>query len=361
MNAPRLISVATALPPHEVRQDDAKRLASHLFEGMPPDDRRLIAVFDTAGIETRQVVRPLEWYEVPRRFGETNRVFIESALELAEAAATRALDQAGLSPDRIDHLMLVTSTGVATPSLDARLANRMAFRPDIRRVPLWGLGCAGGAAGVARALDLARGAPRGYVLLISLEICSLTFQHGDVTRQNLVACSLFGDGCAAAVIAGSDAPAPARVPHRALELIDARSTLWQDTLDVMGWNIDEDGLHVVFSRDIPTIVREWALPSVESFLASHGLDPKTIEHVVTHPGGPKVLAAYAEALDRPVDDFRHAHAVLREHGNMSSPTCLFVLERFVAGDEIGAGENALLAALGPGFVSETVLMRGAGA
>jgi alkylresorcinol/alkylpyrone synthase len=362
---PSLVSVATALPPHRVAQSSCKEFADALFgPTLAADERRLLAVFDSAGIERRHFCMPLDWFARPHDLGECNALYVEHALDLSARAIEDALSRAGLAPGDVDHIVFVSSTGIATPSLDARLANRLALRGDVRRTPIWGLGCAGGASGLARARDFALADPEAIVLLVALELCSLTFQHGDRTRQNLVAASLFSDGAAAAIIAGAEAELPARRSGGAanggstIELTASRSRLWPDTLDVMGWNVDQHGLHVVFSRDIPTIVRDWVRPNLEEFLADHELGLATLDHVVAHPGGPKVLAAYAGALGLPATAFRHAYDVLRECGNMSSPTCLFVLERFVAADQIRPGQTAVLAALGPGFSSELVLMRG---
>ena len=332
-------------------------------EGLDPEDRRLISVFESSGIEKRYFCMPLEWYGEVRTFGEMNARYVEHAITLAVEASARALERAGLSPADVDHVVFVSSTGLATPSVDARLANLMPFRSDVRRTPIWGLGCAGGAAGLARARDFALADPHARVLLIALELCSLTFQRRDLDRRNLVAAALFADGAAAALVLGAEAPAPTvngnGVGTQRLELVASRSMLWPDTLDVMGWDVDERGLHVIFSRDIPTIVRDWVRPNLDSFLEANGTSLERIAHVVAHPGGPKVLAAYAEALGLPPEAFRHARAVLRECGNMSSPTCLFVLERALAAGDIRPGEAAVLAALGPGFSSELVLMRGA--
>jgi alkylresorcinol/alkylpyrone synthase len=309
---------------------------------------------------------PLEWYAQVRTFGEMNACYIEHAVALAAEASSRALARAGLTPAEVDHVVFVSSTGLSTPSVDARLANLLSFRSDVRRTPIWGLGCAGGAAGLARARDFALADPGAHVLLIALELCSLTFQRRDLDRRNLVAAALFADGAAAAVIAGADARAReaggsgngnGSAAH-GLELLASRSMLWPDTLDVMGWDVDERGLHVIFSRDIPTIVREWVRPNLDSFLAANGMSLEQLTHVVAHPGGPKVLAAYGEALGLAPHAFRHSRDVLRECGNMSSPTCLFVLERALAAGDIRPGDSAVLAALGPGFSSELVLMRG---
>jgi alkylresorcinol/alkylpyrone synthase len=353
------VGLATAVPPHVARQSDAKGLVGQLFAEVVGVDPRLMQVFEHAQIEKRHTCMPLEWYSTGHSFEEKNNLYVEHATRLAEEVARAALRHAALEPGDVDHVLFVSSTGLATPSIDALLANRMGFRSDVRRTPVWGLGCAGGAAGLARARDLALANPGAHVLLVALELCSLTFQHHDRSKRNLVATSLFADGAAAAVVAGADAAAPAANGHRALELLDSRSTFWPDTLDVMGWTVDGDGLHVVFSRDIPTIVHERVRPSLLGFLESHGLSLETLQHLVAHPGGVKVLRAYAEALGLPAEALRHARDVLREFGNMSSPSCLFVLERFLGAGEIGEGEHAVVAALGPGFAAEYVLLRGA--
>jgi alkylresorcinol/alkylpyrone synthase len=341
-----------------VDQNNARALIEALFSDLLKGvNRRLLEVFDHSGVESRRICMPLDWYATSHDFGETNALYLEHALALAEDAAERAIRAAGLEPSDVDHVVFVSSTGIATPSLDARLANRMGLREDVRRTPIWGLGCAGGAAGLSRARDFALADPEARVLLIALELCSLTFQRNDLDRRNLVAASLFSDGAAAAVVAGSAHAAVGEDASASLELLASRSTLWPDTLDIMGWDVDARGLHVVFSRDIPSIVRRWARPNLEAFLAASGLALEDLTHVIAHPGGPKVLAAYAEALGLAPDALRHAREVLRTCGNMSSPTCLFVLERAFAAGDFRPGDTAVVAALGPGFSSEYVLAR----
>lgn len=357
MNAsPRLRAVATASPSHRARQGDARSLASHLFRETLAKDARLLAVFDHAEIDGRDVCMPLEWYGEDHDFAEKNGLYVQHALALAADSVRTALRRAALEPEDVDHVVFVSSTGVATPSLDARLANVLPLRPDVRRTPIWGLGCAGGAAGLARARDFALADPEARVLLVVVELCTLTFQRNDLTKRNLVAASLFGDGAAAAVVEGARARSAASA-NGAPEVVASHSTLWPDSLDVMGWEVDGGGLHVVFSKDIPTIVREKVRPGLAAFLESRGLDLERLEHVVAHPGGMKVLRAYAEALGRSPDTFRHSRDVLRQHGNMSAPTCLFVLERLLETQEMRSGEHAVVAALGPGFSSEYVLLR----
>ncbi len=355
---PRLAGLATAAPPHVAPQASAQGLVSRLFAEVLATDDRLLQVFEHAHIEQRHTCMPLEWYASDHGFAEKNELYVEHAVRLAREVAGAALKRASLQPDAVDHVVFVSSTGLATPSIDALLANALGFRPDVRRTPIWGLGCAGGAAGLSRARDFALADPTSRVLLVALELCSLTFQRNDLSKRNLIASSLFGDGAAAALVVGGEVQATANgMPP--LELLGSRSTFWHDTTDVMGWTIDAAGLHVVFSRDIPSIVRERVRPSLLCFLESHGLELGALHHLVAHPGGAKVLTAYAEALGLPPAAFRHAREVLRDHGNMSSPSCLFVLERFLDAGEIRAGDNAVVAALGPGFAAEYVLLRGA--
>jgi len=353
----RLVSIATASPPYPVAQADAREFARQLFRDILTDDRaRLLDVFATTGIACRQVAAPLEWYGVDHSFAERNDLYVETAVALGRQVAERALERAGLTARDLDHIVFVSSTGIAAPSVDARLANLLGVRSHLRRTPIWGLGCAGGAAGLARARQFALAEPGSRVLLIAVELCSLTFQRNDLSKRNLVAASLFGDGAAAALVVADEAP-PSPNGHAHLRLDAAASTFWPDTLDIMGWEVDGAGLHVVFSRDIPTVVRQRVRPGIEEFLAGQSLTLADLDHVVAHPGGTKVLAAYQETLELAPDALDHARAVLRDHGNMSSPTCLFVLERFLAAGTIRAGDTALLSALGPGFGAEYVLMR----
>jgi len=357
---PKLAAIATAVPPHVVRQNDARGLVAQLFSGQLAGNRRLLDVFENAHIEQRHVCAPLEWFAEDHSFAEKNARYVDYAVRLASEAVTKALQRAHLVPSDVDHIVFVSSTGLATPSIDALLANALGFRADIRRTPIWGLGCAGGAAGISHTRDLCLARPTARVVLVALELCSLTFQRGDLSKRNLVASSLFGDGAAAAVVLGGATAGAEPNGRPGLELVASRSVLWRDTVDVMGWTVDGDGLHVVFSRDIPTIVRERVRPSLTAFLDSCGVGLDVLEHVVAHPGGAKVLNAYAETLGLGEGALAHAREVLRCYGNMSSPSCLFVLERFLDTGTIRPGDRALIAALGPGFSAEYVLTRAVG-
>ncbi len=344
--APRIRSVATAVPAHVLPQAELRGFAERFFAHDFPALPRLLRVFDHAGVERRQLVRPQAWYERPRGFPEKNAVYVEEALALSERAASAAIERASVRLEELAAVVFVSSTGVATPSLDSVLVQRLGLSRSIARVPLWGLGCAGGAAGVARAAALARGLGRA-VLLVTVEICSVTFVHEDRSRSNLVATALFGDGAAAAVIGGGgEGPT----------VLGGFSHLVDDSADVMGWTVRETGLEVRFARSIPAIVREHVPPVVAAALAEHELTRDRVADWVLHPGGAKVLAAYEEALGLTPRELEHALAVLRDHGNMSSPTVMFVLERWMQ-SAAPSGGPALLMSLGPGFCVEGAVLR----
>jgi alkylresorcinol/alkylpyrone synthase len=348
----RIAAVRTAVPRHQVGQDEARQFCRALFQEAYADIDRFLPVFSNALIEHRYFSAPPEWFSSEHSFAEKNQLYIESALELGEAAITACLESAGLGPQDLDHLFFVSTTGIATPSIDARLINRLRLRPNIRRTPIWGLGCAGGVAGLSRAYEYTQAFPRERALLLALELCGLTFQRNDLSKSNLVATSLFGDGAAAVLVSGDE------TRDAGPSILSSRSTLWYDSLEVMGWSINDRGLKVLFSRDIPTIVRDLALPALEAFLAAQGMTLQQLDHVIAHPGGTKVIEAYEQALGLANGKMARARDVLRRYGNMSSPTVLFVLEDFMRSGAIGAGEYGLLTALGPGFSSEMLLIQG---
>lgn len=351
---PRIEAVATAVPPYEINQEDSMRLARRFFQDAFPDIDRLLGVFGNSQIHKRHLCMPLDWYEQERHFAEKNKLYVENAEELAAQAVRKCLEKASLPADSIDCLMFVSSTGIATPSLDSRLVNRLGMRQDVTRVPLWGLGCAGGAMGLSRACEYARAYPERRVLLVSVELCGLTFIRRDMSKSNLVATCLFGDGAAAVLVEGD---------HAALHVHDsprphfrgARTTTWPDTLDVMGWELTESGLKVIFSRDIPSIIRQSMKENVDTFLTPHDTSLEHLRHFIFHPGGAKVLTAYQRSLGLPSEATRLSAEVLHDFGNMSSPTVLFVLEKSME-REWEQGDLGLVAALGPGFSSEMLLL-----
>lgn len=296
---------------------------------------------------------PPEWFGNGRDFGESNAVYIDWATRLGEQVARHCLAQAELTPGDLDHIIFVSTTGLATPSIDARLANVLGLRSDIRRTPLWGLGCAGGASGLAHAYRAALADPTARVLLVAVELCSLTFKSDDYSKSNFVATALFADGAAGVLVAGDEATIDSDGPA----ITAASSTTWPDSLDVMGWNFDSVGMQVVFSRSIPKLVRDKARTNIEDFLNNNALTFDDLAAFIVHPGGPKVMEAYQEALPLPAAYFDGARAVLRDYGNMSSPTVLFVLDRCLRADTPNPGANALVTALGPGFSAENVLLQ----
>jgi alkylresorcinol/alkylpyrone synthase len=337
---PRLAALATAVPPYVLGQPEVATRARHLFAeraGAALD--RLMPVFANAGIERRYSSVPIDWYEHAHGWTERNLLYLENALSLLEQAARDALTLAALIPTDIDAVVVASTTGVATPSLDAMLIDRLGLKPEVRRLPIFGLGCAGGVIGLARAADLARVAPQSRVLFLVVELCALNFRKNDTSKSNVVATALFGDGAAAAVLScRGDGPA----------LGPAGEHTWPQSLDIMGWDVTEDGLKAVFSRDIPALVRGHMRRVAGDFLARHGLSFESIRHFVCHPGGAKVLSALEEAFRLSDGALHEARSVLRDYGNMSAATVLFVLERML---RQGATGRMLVTALGPGFTA----------
>jgi len=347
---PRILSAATAVPPHVLHRQDAKQFAKAFFASGHADIDRLLPVFDSADIDRRYICNPLDWFTSPKSFREKNDDYIHWSVELGSQAATRALDRAGLKPADVSYLIFVSTTGLATPSIDARLIGHMGMGEHTRRTPIWGLGCAGGVAGLSHAHHHALGHPESITLLVAVELCSLTFHFGDKSKSNLVASALFGDGAAAAVVGGN------QVEGDGLEIIDTESTLWPGSTGVMGWDFEADGMQVVFSKDIPSIVLRESKRNITDFLARQELTLDQIGFFVAHPGGAKVIAAYEEALSLGPGAMQGARDVLREYGNMSSASMLFVLDRLLAENQLRPGERGLATALGPGFSSELVLL-----
>ena len=344
-----LAGVATASPTFQLDQQEITRRMRGLFGTRRQDIDRLLPAFGNAGIETRQSCVPMEWYLTPSDWKSRNALFIDNAIELMAEAAERCLAEAGLPYDAIDGLVTVTTTGIATPSLDARLMDRLPFRRDATRLPVFGLGCAGGVLGVTRAASLAQGlagqrSGGARVLCLVVELCALTFRANDPSKSNVIATALFGDGAAAVLLEAGSATGTAG----ALTLGPAGEYTWPRSLDVMGWEMENDGLGVLFSRDIPALIRADLRPAADAFLARHGLSHADLDGYVCHPGGAKVIAALEEAFEQPEGSFTAAREVLRAHGNMSAVTVLFVLDRL---RRAGMKGRYLMTALGPGFTA----------
>jgi alkylresorcinol/alkylpyrone synthase len=345
---PKVLSVATALPPYRIGQDEVKEFARALFSDEFKDIERLAPVFDNVRVDDRYFCVPREWFERDHGFPERNDLYVEHALDLSEKAARRALDRAGAAAEDVGAIFFVSTTGLSTPSLDSRLIFRLGLSEHTRRVPIWGLGCAAGVAGLAHAADHARLYPGKLTLLVGVELCGLTFQRGDLSKANLVATSLFADG-AAAVLLGEGA--------QGIELTGGHSTTWPETEDIMGWEVVETGFKVKISRSIPTLVRQRMTENLATACEFAGLSPEEIRHYVTHPGGARVLDALEEVLGFEPGGLTLSREVLRDCGNMSSVTVLFVLERFLRNREFATGDMGMLSALGPGFSAEHVFFR----
>lgn len=335
---PTILSVATAVPRFRLDQGDVAALAPRLFDRQRSEIDRLMPVFENAGIATRYSCVPVDWYLAPHGWKERNALYLDNAVELLSNAATDALAQSGRQPRDIAAVVVASTTGIATPSLDALIMNRLGLPTDIMRLPIFGLGCAGGVVGLSHAANLARTLPEGDVLFLAVELCALTFRQGDIGKSNIIAAALFGDGATAMVIGRPGSPG--------LRLGASGMKTWRDSLDVMGWHVEDDGLGVLFSRDIPSLVREDLRPAADEFLAGCGLSRRDLSGLVCHPGGVKVLDALEAAFDLAPGSMQAAREVLRDYGNMSAVTVLFVLRRMM---EQGLAGRHLMTALGPGF------------
>lgn len=347
---PRIRSVGTSVPATRIDQADAEAFARLKFAAHIPDLDRLLPLFAHSGIATRYFAAPRDWFFTAHGMAEKSALYAAEATRLSADAAGRALSGAELSPHDIDYIIYVNTTGLATPSIDARLINVLGLRHDIRRTPIWGLGCAGGAAGLSHAYHYALAHPGARILVVATELCGLTFLPDDTSKANLVATALFGDGAAAAVVCGDETAGPG------LEIRGTGSRFFPDSLDVMGWTVLQEGLQVVFAQRIPEIVQETAAQDMGAFLSRFGLTIADVGAFLLHPGGARVLAAYQNALGLRPEQLDLARGVLRDFGNMSSATVLFVLERYLQEHGTGNGGHGLISSLGPGFCSESLLV-----
>jgi alkylresorcinol/alkylpyrone synthase len=345
----QIVAVGRSLPAHYFAQQDLLEALSTLWAGRFHNPGRLEQIHGNVRVEGRYLALPIEDYEKLRGFGDANAAFIDCGLELGEQAIRAALAAAGLSPVDVDHIFSVTVTGICAPSLDARLANRLPLRSDVKRTPIFGLGCVAGAAGIARAADYLRAFPDETAVLLSVELCSLTLQRGDASIANVIASGLFGDGAAAVVLRGANTRA------QGPRILATRSIFYPHTERVMGWDVADGGFQVVLSADVPKLAAELR-PDVDRFLTDQGIDLSEIEVFVCHPGGPKVLEAIEESLSLPPEALAHSWKHLSRVGNLSSASVLFVLGE-VLDEQPEPGAFGLLLAMGPGFCSELVLLQ----
>ncbi|HEU5482642.1 MAG TPA: type III polyketide synthase [Sphingomicrobium sp.] len=345
MHGCSLLSLATAVPPQVVEQDYAKVAARRAFGGSKALFDRLAGVFDNAGIARRHIVAPADWYEQHHGWRDRNDLYLAAAQQLFEEAATTAIEKAGLEPGEIDGVVTISTTGIATPSLEARAGPKLGFRPDVRRVPVFGLGCAGGVGGLATAARLARADPGSNWLMVAVETCSISIRLDSDDPAAIVATALFGDGAAAAVVRSGS--------HSIARIAGAAEKLWPDTQRIMGWDVEDPGLAVVFDRAIPPFIEENLAPAVDEMLASLGLSRDDIDRFCCHPGGVKVIDAIETSLELPQGELNLEREVLHDYGNMSAPTVLFVLERLI---ERGPPKRVMMTAFGPGFTCAGLLL-----
>ena len=349
---PVLEAIGTAVHGPPVLQSDVRRKAEEVLAALAPELLDKMDVFEATGIRKRHLVRELDWFLEPHGWAERAEIYRDVGLDIMERASRAALERAGVDARDVDGIVFVSTTGLATPSLDARLVNALGMRSDVVRVPMWGLGCVGGVAGLNVAADLAHGQPEKRFLLVSMELCSLAFNLTDMSVRAFVANTLFADGCAAALVRGDRLAGATR---GLANMLPGAWHQWPDSESVMGWDVGDEGLRVVFSRRIPEIVASGFRPVVESYVKWSGASP---DRYLFHPGGTKVLEAYEGALGIPPAANAESRDVLREYGNMSSPTVLFVIEEALRRRALDAGQHALVGALGPGFTSSLLTLQG---
>ncbi|MFI6428327.1 type III polyketide synthase [Promicromonospora sp. NPDC050880] len=352
-----VVAVEPVLPEHVYEQEAITAAVGPLVASDPGRAALLRRLHAGSGVDHRHLVLPLEDYAALHSLGETNAIFVREGAALAERACRGALDSAGLGPQDVDHVFATSVTGVAAPSLDVLLAERLGLRSDVRRTPSFGLGCAGGAGGLARVHDHLLGRPDDVALLVSVELCSLTLQHGDDSAANMVASGLFGDGAAAVVVVGARHPLAREGDDRRTTIVDTRSRLYPGTTDALGWEVRDTGFAIVLSAGLPDLLAAHLLADVKGLLADHDLTPADVPTWVVHAGGPRVIDAVRDTLDLSEDAVRESRASLACAGNLSSSSVLDVLARTLAHPGAPPGSPAVLMAFGPGVACELVLLR----
>ncbi len=352
LSHPSIHAVSRALPPHYASQDQLIEAFREMWSKEHFNLGRIEDLHRSVQVGGRYLALPISQYDALTTFQARNDAWVKSAVAVGADAVNKALSQAGLSAKDVDHIFFVTVTGLATPSIDARLVNTLGFRTDVKRTPIFGLGCVAGAAGVARVSDYLRAYPKQTALLLSVELCSLTLQRTDVSIANIIASGLFGDGAAAVVMRGAGA---ARTSGPMV--VATESVFYPNTERIMGWDFVDSGFKIVLSSKVPELVTSNIRGNVDSFLSKHGLERADIKHWVAHTGGPKVLEAFEAALELPKEALARSWASLREVGNLSSSSVLFVMSQVLEANEAKPGEYGLLMAMGPGFCAELVLLK----
>ena len=357
-----IASVGLGMPEYEVSQDEVKSMFQAFFKNNRKMNK-LLPVFDNAMVKTRQLVKDKQWYGESHTFAETNAAYIDYAINLSLKAIDRCLQEARIGEKRfkynqIDAIIFVSSTGIATPSLDAYLMNERSFREDVVRMPIWGLGCAGGAMGLSRGFEWLQTNRDKSVLVVACELCSLTFQKEDNKLSNLVGTALFGDGVAATLLIGEESLYQSQLNSNSPIVYKTSSRLKKNKLDVMGWDVTQNGMEVIFSKNIPKLIPGFWKKHVTDFLRSEQLPVEKINTFLAHPGGRKVLEAMEQSMDIDSIPLRYSYDILRDHGNMSSATVLYILKKWLEKSIQPESdiETALISALGPGFSSELLLV-----
>ena len=348
---PRIAGTASAFPRNYYSQDVIREALKHKWAGKLDNPQVLDRFHANVGVEGRHLALPIPAYHNLKTWGDANNAWIDTAVELAKQALCRSLNNAGIGPEELSAIFFVSVTGIASPSIEARLINRMGLSRNIKRIPIFGLGCVAGAAGIARTADYIRAYPDQAAALVSVELCSLTWREDDLSAANLISTGLFGDGAAAVVLCGDE-----RVDYGP-RVLATRSVFYPDTEDVMGWDISEKGFKIVLSRSVPEMVTLHLREDVVQFLADHDMKPDDIGSWIMHTGGPKVLEATQEALGVPKDALSASWESLREVGNLSSASVLLVLDKFMKQHRAEPGSFSILAAMGPGFCAELVLLQ----
>jgi alkylresorcinol/alkylpyrone synthase len=346
-----IAGAASALPPHKYDQTILLDALKEFWGSKLDNPQFMQRLHQRVGVETRHLALPMEQYHGITTWGKANNHWIDVALDLSEDALRLALERAGVSHGALGAIFFVSVTGIASPSIDARLINRMQLPLHLKRIPIFGLGCVAGAAGVARAADYVRAFPDQVAAVIAVELCSLTFQHDDLSIPNLISSGLFGDGAGVALVAG------AGVNCRGPRILATRSIFYPDTEQVMGWDISERGFRIVLSQEVPVVVERFFATDVDAFLAAEGLRRTDISGWILHTGGPRILEATAQALALPAGALDASWACLRRTGNLSSASVLLVLEEFLLHRRQPPGSYSVMATMGPGFCSELLLLQ----